>query len=97
MARHYGDLSAQVSDPKADWEQSGLTWQMFSLMKPALENGFSSRAIVGESGPMHLVVDTLTQDALLVPLYRAMARYADAASQGIELKVNSPDDLRPWR
>lgn len=96
MARRWGDLSAAVDDPKADWQQGGVTWQIFDLMKPALATGLSSRAIVGETGPMHLVTDTLTQDAALVPLYRAMARYADASAQGIALKVESPDDLLPW-
>jgi hypothetical protein len=51
-------------------------------MKPGLHGGPSSRTICGETGPLHLVSDTLTQDAALVPLYRAMARYADAAAQG---------------
>ena len=32
---------------------------------------------MGESGPMHLVEDALGLDAKLVPLWRAMARYAD--------------------
>ncbi|GAC1428042.1 MAG: hypothetical protein NVSMB65_01170 [Chloroflexota bacterium] len=97
MARRYGDLSAGVADPRADWEAEGVTWQMFQLMKGGLEGGLSSRTISGETGPMHLVVDTLTQDAALVPLYRAMARYADASAQGIALRVDDPADLRPWR
>ena len=96
MARKHGDLSAVVEDPKADWEQRGVTWQMFKLMQPALARGLSSRAIVGETGPMHLVTDSLTQDAVLVPLYRAMARYADAGAQGMTMSVNSPEDLKPW-
>ena len=96
MARRFGDLSAGVDDPGADWAQKGVTWQMFDLMKRALDGGLSSRAIIGETGPMHLVVDTLTLDAALVPLYRAMARYADASAQGIAMKVDSPEDLRPW-
>ena len=96
MARKLGDLSAGVEDPKADWQQKGVTWQMFEMMKPALAHGLSSRTIAGETGPMHLVKDTLTQDASLVPLYRAMARYADAGAQGITMKVESPEDLKPW-
>ncbi|MBI1337857.1 MAG: TIM barrel protein [Phycisphaera sp.] len=96
MARKYGDLSAVVTDPKADWEQKGVTWQLFQFMKRGLAGGLSSRTIVGETGPMHLVTDTLTQDAALVPLYRAMARYADASAQGITMKVEDPGDLRPW-
>ncbi len=96
MARQYGDLSAAVSDPKADWEECGVTWQAFQFMMPALEGGLSSRTISGETGAMHLVKDTLTQDAALVPLYRAMARYADASAQGIAMKVADPSDLKPW-
>ena len=96
MARLYGDLSAAVPDPKADWEAGGVTWQMFEFMKPALQSGLSSRTIAGETGPMHLVQNTLTQDASLVPLYRAMARYADASAQKISIKVCTPGDLRPW-
>ncbi len=96
MARKYGDLSAAVTDPQADWAARGVTWKMFQFMKPALAGGLSSRAICGETGPMHLVTDTLTQDATLVPLYRAMARFADASAQGIAIKVEDPDDLNPW-
>lgn len=96
MARPHGDLSAAVDDPKADWEQKGVTWQMFKFMQPALGGGLSSRTIVGETGPMHLVRDTLTLDAALVPLYRAMARYADAGAQGIAVSIDSPNDLKPW-
>jgi len=96
MARMYGDLSAAVDDPKADWQQKGVTWQMFQLMKGGLEGGISSRCLAGETGPMHLVKDTLTQDAKLVPLYRAMARWADASAQGIVMKVDDPGDLKPW-
>ena len=33
---------------------------------------------MGESGPLHLVKDALGLDAKLVPLWREMARYADA-------------------
>jgi hypothetical protein len=96
LARLYGDLSAAVSDPKADWETKGLTWQLFQFMKAGLQGGLSSRTISGETGPMHLVTETLTQDAALVPLYRAMARYADASAQGIVMQVDEPADLKPW-
>lgn len=96
MARVYGDLSAAVDDPKTDWANKGVTWQAFQFMKPALDGGISSRCIVGETGPMHLVKDTLTLDASLVPLYRAMARYADASAQGVVMKVDDPADLKPW-
>lgn len=96
MCRMHGDLSAVVTDPAADWAAQGVTWQMFQFMTGALEGGLSSRAISGETGPLHLVQDPLTQDAALVPLYRAMARYADASAQGIAMRVQTPDDLRPW-
>ncbi len=96
MARLYGDLSAAVDDPRADWDARGVTWQMFQLMKGGLQGGLSSRTISGETGLMHLVRDTLTQDAALVPLYRALARYADASAQGITITVDEPADLKPW-
>jgi len=96
MCRMHGDLSVVVTDPAADWAAEGVTWQMFQLTARALAGGLSSRAISGETGPLHLVKDSLTQDASLVPLYRAMARYADASAQGIAMRVESPEDLRPW-
>lgn len=96
MARQYGDLSAAVPDPKADWQAKGITWGMFQFMKAGLKDGLSSRTISGETGPFQLVKDSLTQDASLVPLYRAMARYADASAQGIEMKIEEPSDLKPW-
>jgi len=96
MARQYGDLSAVVEDPAADWAGRGMSWQLFQFMKGALAGGLSSRTLTGETGPMHLVTDTLTQDARLVPLYRAMARYADASAQGVAFEVQTPEDLRPW-
>lgn len=96
IARMYGDLSAPVPDPRADWESKGMTWQLFQLMKPALARGFSSRTISGETGPFQTVKDSLTQDAALVPLWRAMARYADAGAQGVVMKVDEPADLKPW-
>lgn len=96
LARKYGDLSAVCDDPKADWEAKGVTWQIFQLMMGGLAGGLSSRTISGESGPMHLQTDPLSQDVKLVPLYRAMARWADASAQGIAIEVNEPSDLRPW-
>lgn len=96
MCRTHGDLSANVPEPKADWEAQGVTFQMFQMMKDGLAGGMSSRTIVGESGPMHLVTDTLTLDASLVPLYRAMANYADNQALGIIQEVRTPQDLRPW-
>ena len=49
----------------------------------ALQGGLSSRAIMGETGAMNLVggLRTLDLDASLLPLYRAMADYADDASK----------------
>jgi len=73
LSRLYGDLSASVDDPKADWEQKGLTWQLFQITKPALSGGLSSRVVIGETGPMHLVKDGLALDVKLIPLCRAMA------------------------
>ena len=55
-------------------------YQAFEYYKPALQGGLSSRCIMGESGPMHLVTDAVSLDARLVPLWRAMAEYADAHS-----------------
>eukprot|EP01046_Picozoa_sp_COSAG06_P036837 COSAG06_NODE_4101_length_4573_cov_2.309119_1_plen_491_part_00 len=80
LARQHGDLSADVPDPVADWEAKGVTYQAFEYYKPALEGGLSSRVIMGESGPMHEVKDSVGLDAKLVPLWRAMAAYADAHS-----------------
>lgn len=96
MCRTHGDLSANVPDPKADWDAQGVTFQMFQFMKEGLAGGLSSRTIVGESGPMHLVTDTLTLDASLMPLYRAMAHYADNQALGIVQEVRTPQDLKPW-
>ena len=82
LARQHGDLSADVEDPAADWEAKGVTYQAFEYYKPALQGGLSSRVIMGESGPMHLVKDSVSLDAKLVPLWRAMAEYADSHSSG---------------
>jgi hypothetical protein len=72
-----GDLSADVENPAEDWDAKGITYQAFEYAKPALAGGLSSRLIMGESGPLHLVQDALSLDAKLVPLWRAMAQYAD--------------------
>jgi hypothetical protein len=81
MCRELGDLSADVPDPAADWDSKGLTWQAFESSRPALTGGLSSRAIAGESGPLHMRdvfgKSALELDAKLVPLYRYMAAYAD--------------------
>lgn len=96
LSRKTGDLSALQPDPARDWANKGDTWRLFQFMKPMLRQGLTSRVISGETGPMFPVIDSLTQEAQLLPLWRAMARYADAAVQGIEIKVDTPDDLKPW-
>ena len=78
LARPYGDLSADAPVPSKDWKAGGPTKLLFDYSKPALAGGLSSRVIMGESGPMHLVEDALSLDAKLVPLWRMMARYADS-------------------
>jgi sugar phosphate isomerase/epimerase len=96
LAKSLGDLSAWIEDPKADWQSKGVTWQLFQFMLPALRKGLSSRTLVGETGPVHAVADPLTLDAKLLPLWRSMARVADAGAQGITIKVDEPGDLKPW-
>lgn len=96
MCRPFGDLSVNVPDPAKDWSRAGVTWRAFTFSKPGLAGGLSSRVICGESGPMHLVQDPLTTDASLVPLYRFMARYADASAKGVDLPIESPDDASPF-
>ena len=94
MARQLGDLSAEVDDPASDWEKKGLTWQAFQSMERAFRGGLSSRTIVGESGPIHLVRSALETDASLVPLYRFMCAHADreagVASSGGRGAPNRP-------
>ena len=60
-----------------DWDEKGLTFQAFESMKRSFKGGLSSRCIVGESGPIHLVKDATATDASLMPLYRFMCDYAD--------------------
>lgn len=84
MARAFGDLSADVPDPAKDWEDAdGPTRLAWDMAVRALQGGLSSRAIMGETGAMNLVggLRTLDLDASLLPLYRAMADYADDASK----------------
>jgi hypothetical protein len=86
MARKHGDLSANVSDPAADWQARGLTWQAFQYSRTTWERGggLSSRVICGETLGMcdpvlagkHGVA--LSLDAKLVPLWRKMCLAADA-------------------
>ena len=75
---------------------AGCTWAAFEFSLPGLRGGLSSRVVCGESGPMHLQTDPMTQDAKLVPLWRAMARFADQSARGQEPTISSPDDLDPW-
>eukprot|EP00929_Paragymnodinium_shiwhaense_P089388 TRINITY_DN49543_c0_g1_i1.p1 TRINITY_DN49543_c0_g1~~TRINITY_DN49543_c0_g1_i1.p1 ORF type:complete len:398 (+),score=62.42 TRINITY_DN49543_c0_g1_i1:147-1340(+) len=99
LARKHGDLSAepgvsmgsigQIGDASADWESRGVTWEALEAMKPALQRGLSSRAIVGEAGPAFMVKDALALDTKLVPLYRAMALLADGRPL--------PEGSNPWR
>ena len=80
LARQHGDLSADVPDPATDWEDpNGATRLAWDMAKRALRGGLSSRCIMGETGPIHLVGGdrTLDLDASLVPLFRMMAEYAD--------------------
>lgn len=87
MARVHGDLSSDLgthfseqsspSDASEDWKRKGVTWLAFDAMRPCFEGGLSSRCVVGESGPAFGPKDALLLDAKLVPLYKAMCRYAD--------------------
>ena len=64
---------------------TGVTWQAFHTSRACLDGGLSSRCIGGESGPFQQLSGTgraLALDALLVPLYRKMAAYADASASG---------------
>jgi len=92
MCRKYGDLSVNVENLQEDWNNKGVTWEAFEFSKPGLENGLSSRVVCGESGPIHLVLDPLTLDAKLVPLYKLMCRYADSFVIGVPIIVNNPSD-----
>jgi len=80
LAKHYGDLSADVRDLRGDWKQKGLTYDAWKMFKRATVQGLSSRTIVGETGALHLVDGprSLQLDAQLVPLWRMFARHADA-------------------
>lgn len=74
MCKPYGDLSANVPDPRADWNSRGLTWKAFQFSKMGLRGGLSSRVIAGESGPMHdgewnTLNDDLTSCAMHVLIF----------------------------
>ena len=96
IARTFGDISVNVPDPAEDWANWGPTFNAFQYSSRAFDHGLSSRTIVGESGPIHLVTDPLAVDASLVPLWRAMAEYCDDAVRGRAPVVKTPRDLRPW-
>eukprot|EP01084_Bolivina_argentea_P051139 94058_1 len=82
MARVYGDLSVDVIDPIKDWnDENGVTQTYWKFTKKGFKNGLSSRVIVGEAGPMHLVDDALKQDKKMVPLLKSMAKYCDLQAQ----------------
>merc|ERR1712176_1671710 len=75
MARVHGDLSSEVENLKKDWEldEGSVTQESFNLVKKALSNGLTSRAVVGEAGPIHLVKNSLATNDRLVPLFKFMA------------------------
>jgi len=79
MARVHGDLSSEVENLKKDWEldEGSVTQESFNLVKKALSNGLTSRAVVGEAGPIHLVKNSLATNDRLVPLFKFMACWAD--------------------
>lgn len=77
MARVHGDLSAETPDPRGDFVAGGPTraqWDMILKTGP-----LSSRTICGEAGPIHLVQNTLDQDARMVPMLRAIAAVKDGS------------------
>jgi len=81
MARTHGDLSSSVQDLKADWNKASdsLTksaWEMIAGVL-ASKKGLSSRAIVAESGPIHLVENSLAENDRLVPFFKFMKCFAD--------------------
>ena len=63
---------------------------MWHAMWQRQVGGLSSRAIVGETGPMHQVKDALALDAKLVPLWRLMARECDREAQALAVSTSSP-------
>jgi hypothetical protein len=91
MARAHGDLSADVVDPAAEWaDLEGPLRLAWDMARRALKGGLSSRAVMGETGPMNLVGGdrTLDLDASLLPLYRLMADYADQQVGQAPLRSN---------
>ena len=66
-------LARGLSSRCVQQQQNMLSIGGWCPLKPLL-----CSVIMGESGPLHMVKDALGLDAKLVPLWRAMARYADA-------------------
>lgn len=93
LCRQFGDLSINIKDLNQDWLNRGATWQAFQFTKPGLIGGLSSRVICGESGPMHEVKDPLTLDAMLVPFYKFLCKYADSSVKNEPINVNNPSDI----
>eukprot|EP00755_Sulcionema_specki_P025362 Sspe_Gene.83144::Locus_54531_Transcript_1_1_Confidence_1.000_Length_500::g.83144::m.83144 len=97
MARIYGDLSVGVEDPAADWDNHGVTWQWFNYGIPCFKGGLTSRTIVEETGPIHLVDDPIGCGAKLLPYLRTMATWCDNEARGVtNPELRTPFDLRPY-
>ena len=78
-----------------DWASGGLTRQAYDYALPAIRGGLSSRWVLGETGPMHLVTDALSLDRSLLPLWRKIAAAADASAGS---SVWDPQQQpNPWR
>ena len=78
-----------------DWASGGLTRQAYDYALPAIRGGLSSRWVLGETGPMHLVTDALSLDRSLLPLWRKIATAADASAGS---SVRDPQQQpNPWR
>ena len=87
-----------------DWASGGLTRQAYDYALPAIRGGLSSRWVLGETGPMHLVTDALSLDRSLLPLWRKIAAAADAsAGSSVRSDVRGPSAAapqqqpNPWR
>jgi hypothetical protein len=65
-------------------------WGRRPALAIAVNTALRRSVIMGESGPIHLVQDALGLDAKLVPLWRAMARYADA-QLGVALETGAAE------
>jgi len=86
MCRVHGDLSAETAAPFEDFAKGGPTreqWDMILRVGP-----LTSRTVCGEAGPMHLVKDTLGEDAKMVPLLRAIAAEKDGSNHHLAKDFN---------